>query len=167
MDEPHYAQDEEMDDSEEEGEEVEMEFGDEGTGTDASDETSEDEDEIDAEGGIAIADAEEWEDEDEEMTDADDDEESDEDSEDDAGLTWDDDAVPEPLGEPGPDGELEREIDDMAGASMRTLFHDSKLTTFTAVDLQAALEGEDNGEDPTSDDEDKYVVQFMRSRSIY
>ena len=149
-----------MDDSEEEGEEVEMEFGDEDTGTDASDETSEDEDEIDAEGGIAIADAEDWEDEDEEMTDGDDDDEgTDEDSEDDAGLTWDDDAVPEPLGEPGPDGELEREIDDMAG----TLTNRSAATSFTpdfsvAVDLQAALEAEDNGEEPTSDDEDKYVV---------
>ncbi|KAG8747810.1 hypothetical protein FRC10_011255 [Ceratobasidium sp. 414] len=139
MDEQNYVQDEEMDDSEEEGEEVEMEFGDEDTGTDASDETSEDEDEINADGELAIADAEEWEDEDEEMSDGDDDDEESEESEDDAGLTWNEGAAPDhPIPEPGVDGDLEREIDDMA-----------------AVDLQAALEGEVDDAEPTSDDEDE------------
>ncbi|KAG9103766.1 hypothetical protein FRC06_008224 [Ceratobasidium sp. 370] len=144
MDEQNYVQDEEMDDSEEEGEEVEMEFGDEDTGTDASDETSEDEDEINAEGELAIADAEEWEDEDEEMSDGDDDDdEESEESEDDAGLTWNEGAAPDhPVPEPGIDGELEREIDDMA-----------------AVDLQAALEGDGDDAEPTSDDEDDALEQ--------
>jgi E3 ubiquitin-protein ligase HUWE1 len=129
IDEQQYVQDEEMDDSEEEGEEVEMEFGGEDTGTDVSDQTSEDEDDITAEGELAIADAEDWEDEDEEMTDADEDEdeESDEESDDDAGLTWADDAAPgnTAAGEHGPDGELEREMDDMAG----------KLSPLNAVQL--------------------------------
>jgi hypothetical protein len=154
MDEQNYVQDEEMDDSEEEGEEVEMEFGDEGTGTDASDETSEDEDDIHAEGELAIAEGEEWEDEDEEMTDGDDDDESEE-SEDDAALTWDDDAVPgHPIAEPGVDGELEHDIDDMAGMFAQ-LFDLPKAKIYAAVDLQAALEGDGDDADPASDEEDK------------
>ncbi|CUA66624.1 E3 ubiquitin-protein ligase HUWE1 [Rhizoctonia solani] len=141
--EEQYAQDEEMDDSEEEGEEVEMEFGDEDTGTDLSDQTSDEEDDINAEGELAIAEGEEWEDEDEEMTDADDDEDTDEESEDDPGLTWDG-GVPaaDVIGEPGPDGELEREMDEMA-----------------AVDLQAALEEDGDDAEPTSDDEENALEQ--------
>ncbi|CAE6470636.1 unnamed protein product [Rhizoctonia solani] len=143
--EEQYAQDEEMDDSEEEGEEVEMEFGDEDTGTDLSDQTSDDEEDvINAEGELAIAEGEEWEDEDEEMTDADDDEEdSDDDSDDDVGLTWDGGVTAaEAIGEPGPDGELEREMDDMA-----------------AVDLQAALDEDGDDAEPTSDDEENALEQ--------
>ncbi|CEL60680.1 E3 ubiquitin-protein ligase HUWE1 [Rhizoctonia solani AG-1 IB] len=143
--EDQYAQDEEMDDSEEEGDEVEMEFGDEDTGTDLSDQTSDDEeDDINAEGELAIAEGDEWEDEDEEMTDADeDDEDSDEDSEDDAGLTWDGGVTAaEAIGDTGPDGELEREMDDMA-----------------AVDLQAALEEDGDDAEPTSDDEENALEQ--------
>ena len=145
MDEQQYVQDEEMDDSEEEGEEVEMEFGDEDTGTDASDQTSEDEDDITAEGELAIADAEDWEDDDEEMTDGDedDDDEDTDESEDDAGLTWTGDVPPlNAMAEPGPDGELEGEMDDME-----------------AVDLQAALEDDADDAEPTSDDEDNALEQ--------
>ncbi|KAF8750975.1 hypothetical protein RHS01_08862 [Rhizoctonia solani] len=144
--EEQYPQDEEMDDSEEEGEEVEMEFGDEDTGTDLSDQTSDDEeDDINAEGELAIAEGDEWEDEDEEMTDPDEDEEedTDEESEDEAGLTWDGGVTAaEAIGEPGPDGELEREMDDMA-----------------AVDLQAALEEDGDDAEPTSDDEENALEQ--------
>ncbi|KAG8764160.1 hypothetical protein FRC11_003016 [Ceratobasidium sp. 423] len=143
-DEEEESEDEEMDDSEEEGEEVEMEFGDEDTGTDISDQTSDDEeDDINAEGELAIAEGEEWEDEDEEMTDADEEGDSDEESEDDAGLTWDG-GVPaaDVAGEPGPDGELEREMDEMA-----------------AVDLQAALEEDGDDAEPTSDDEENALEQ--------
>ncbi|QRV79604.1 E3 ubiquitin-protein ligase HUWE1 [Ceratobasidium sp. AG-Ba] len=144
MDEQNYVQDEEMDDSEEEGEEVEMEFGDEDTGTDMSDETSDDEDDIHAEGELAIAEGDEWEDEDEEMSEGDEDgDEESEDESEDAGLTWDDDAAPNhAVPDPGVDGELEREIDDMA-----------------AVDLQAALEGEGDDAEPASDDEDDALEQ--------
>ncbi|KAJ1304813.1 hypothetical protein OPQ81_005948 [Rhizoctonia solani] len=145
--EEQYAQDEEMDDSEEEGEEVEMEFGDEDTATDISDQTSDDEeDDINAEGELAIAEGDEWEDEDEEMTDADEDEddeeESDDESDDDAGLTWDGGVPGADAGEPGPDGELEREMDEMA-----------------AVDLQAALEEDGDDAEPTSDDEENALEQ--------
>ncbi|CAE6444639.1 unnamed protein product [Rhizoctonia solani] len=143
--EEQFAQDEEMDDSEEEGEEVEMEFGDEDTGTDISDQTSDDEEDvINAEGELAIAEGDEWEDEDEEMTDADEDdeEESDEESEDDAGLTWDGGVPAADAAEPGPDGELEREMDEMA-----------------AVDLQAALEEDGDDAEPTSDDEENALEQ--------
>ncbi|CAE7209973.1 unnamed protein product [Rhizoctonia solani] len=158
--EEQYAQDEEMDDSEEEGDEVEMEFGDEDTGTDISDQTSDDEeDDINAEGELAIAEGEEWEDEDEEMTDADDDEEDTEESDDDAGLTWDGGVTAaEAVGEPGPDGELEREMDDMAGKLLALgMIPSPKL--YQAVDLQAALEADGADAEPTSDDEDNALEQ--------